>query len=153
MTDRALARARALARVLDTAVRVPGTRIRFGLDPLLGLIPGGGDAVGAVLSAYIVVTAARLGAPAPVLGRMLLNVVIDAAVGTIPLVGDLFDVAYKANVRNVGLLERYARRPGEVTRASRWMAYAAVVAVLGLIAAVGVAVVLLGRALWQLLAG
>ena len=110
--------ARALARLLDTAVRIPGTDIRFGLDPVLGLVPGVGDLVAGGLSAYILLLAARAGASAPVLLRMLGNLGVDALVGTVPLLGDLFDVGFKANARNVALLERHLERPRETRRAS-----------------------------------
>lgn len=149
--DADLKRARALAKILDSAVGVPGTRLRIGLDAILGLIPGGGDVAGAALSGYIVLTAARLGASRAVLGRMLLNVVLDTAVGSIPILGDLFDVAYKANMKNVALLERYAAEPVAVQRQSRWTV-AVVVAALVLIAVgVGTLGYLVVRALWRLL--
>lgn len=118
MRTRDLERTRALAALLDAAVRIPGTNIRFGLDPLLGLIPGIGDLVGGGLSAYVMLLAARAGAPKAVLLRMLANVGIDALVGTVPLAGDLFDVAFKANVRNLALFHRFMEAPGETRRAS-----------------------------------
>lgn len=116
-----LEQARALAKLLDSAVRVPGTNIRVGLDALLGLVPGIGDALGTLLSAQIVVLGAREGVPFIVLMRMLLNIVADAAVGAIPLLGDLFDVVFRANQRNLVLLERHRRpelgvRPGAKRR-------------------------------------
>jgi len=81
--------------------------LRFGWDPILGLVPGIGDSVAAALAAWVVAEAARLGAPRPLLLRMALNVGIDLVVGAVPLVGDLFDAAFKANLRNVRLLERH----------------------------------------------
>lgn len=112
------ARVRRLARLLDAAVRIPGTNIRFGLDAVLGLIPGGGDIAGALLSAWIVLTAARLGAPTAVLLRMTGNLVLDALLGAVPLVGDLVDVGWKANLRNVALLERHLESPARTRRRS-----------------------------------
>jgi hypothetical protein len=109
---------RDLARVLDEAVRIPGTNIRIGLDALLGLLPGGGDIAGGVFSGLIILQAARAGAPTPVLGRMLANVAIDVVVGAIPLLGDLFDIAWRANTRNVRLLESWRERPATTKRAS-----------------------------------
>lgn len=106
LVSQQLARARTLTRLLDTAVRVPFTNIRFGLDPVLGLIPGLGDVAGAVLSGYVVLLAARLGAPRATLLRMLANVAIDTGAGSLPILGDLFDVAWKSNSRNLALLER-----------------------------------------------
>jgi hypothetical protein len=112
-------RVRALARLLDTAVRVPGTNVRFGLDALVGLIPGVGDVFGAAASGYIVLAAARLGAPAPVLLRMLLNSGLDLAFGTVPLIGDVFDVGWRSNARNVALLERHLADPRGARAARR----------------------------------
>jgi hypothetical protein len=114
-----LARARALTRLLDTAVRVPGTSLRFGLDPLLGLVPGLGDVAGAALGSYVVILASRFGAPKAVIVRMLANVAIDTVVGTFPVVGDLFDVAWKSNSRNLTLLEQHLGQPVSTERASR----------------------------------
>lgn len=132
-----LRRLEALAFMLDNSIRVPGTRARFGIDPLIGLVPGVGDAAGAALSAYLVVQAARLGAPAPSLLRMLMNVGVEAAVGTIPLAGDLFDAAYKANARNVAILRRELERPGSTRRASRLVVGAVVLALVAILGAMG----------------
>src|SRR5687768_16404163 len=111
-------RLRDLARVLDEAVRIPGTNIRIGLDALLGLLPGGGDMAGGVFSGLIILQAARSGAPTAVLSRMLGNVLLDVVVGAIPLLGDVFDVAWRANSRNVRLLESWRERPVSTKRAS-----------------------------------
>lgn len=100
----AVARIRFVARVLDDSVRLPGTEFRVGLDPLLGLLPVAGDAVAGALSLYIVVEAARLGVSPTTLLRMLAYVGVDVAGGSIPVVGDLFDVAWKANTRNLRLV-------------------------------------------------
>jgi Domain of unknown function (DUF4112) len=113
-----LERLRRLARLLDTAIPVPGTRWTIGLDPILGLVPGVGDALGAMLSLYIVVQAGRSGVSGPVLVRMLANLAIDAVGGAVPVVGDLFDAGWKANVMNVRLLEAYQENPAAVHRAS-----------------------------------
>jgi hypothetical protein len=133
-----LARARTLTRLLDSAGRVPGTRIRFGLDPVLGLVPGLGDVTGAAMAGYVVLLAARLGAPRAVVLRMLGNVAVDAVAGAVPLLGDAFDVGWKANTRNLALLERYLERPGTTAAASRGVVTAVVVA-LALLAAAGIA--------------
>jgi len=103
-----LDRARTLTRLLDSAAHVPGTRVRFGLDSILGLVPGLGDVAGAALSGYLVLVASRMGAPQSVIARMLANVAIDTVGGTVPVLGDLFDVAWKSNTRNLALLERVA---------------------------------------------
>lgn len=115
---REVERVRALARLLDTAVRVPGTDISLGLDAVLGLVPGLGDIAGAALSGYIVLAAARLGAPKAVVGRMLLNIAADTVIGGVPVLGDLFDVAWKSNARNAALLEEYVADPRSTRRAS-----------------------------------
>ena len=123
-----LARARALTRLLDSAARVPGTSFRFGLDPVLGLIPGLGDVAGAALSGYVVILASRLGAPKSVIVRMLGNVAIDTVAGAMPVVGDLFDAGWKSNTRNLALLERHVGLPTTERAASRavvWLTVAA----------------------------
>ena len=124
-----LDRLRGIATVLDDAVRVPGTNIRFGLDALLGLIPGAGDAVTGTVAAYAIVLAARLGAPPVVIARMALNVLVDVATGTIPVLGDIFDVGWKSNRKNVQLLERYQAQPQKVSKAS-WLLVAVVLLVI-----------------------
>ena len=113
------ARSRKIAYWLDNAFRVPGTQIRFGLDPLMGLVPGLGDVAGGLLSAYIVIEAARAGASVPVLLRMLANLGLDMLFAAVPLLGDLFDAGFKANTRNMALLHDHLERPEEAHAASR----------------------------------
>jgi len=110
-SDQHLDLLRRWAVLLDSAFRVPGTRIRFGVDALIGLFPGIGDLAAPVYTAFIIATGFRMRVPPIVLGRMVLNALIDVLVGLVPLLGDLADVAWKANLRNMVLLERYAR-PG-----------------------------------------
>ena len=100
-----LARVRRLSHALDSAVTIPRTGVRIGLDPILGVVPGVGDVVPTAASAYVVAEAATLGVPRATLARMCLNRLVDAIVGSIPVVGDVFDVAWRANDRNVRLLE------------------------------------------------
>jgi len=109
-----LRRIRRLAWLVDAAFVIPGTRFRFGLNSLIGLAPGAGDAVLGLLSAYIIYEAAQLGLPRAVLLQMVGNVVIEVVGGSIPIIGDLFDVALKANIRNLRLLERHLRATGQV---------------------------------------
>ena len=147
----AVTRAKGLARVLDDLIRIPGTNIGIGLDPIIGLIPGVGDMAGGLLSTYILMVAARQGVSTSVLMRMLGNIALDSLVGIVPVLGDLFDFGVKANRRNVDLLERYLLAPGQTKAASRGVVAAVVLAalliVVGVIAA-GVWVVrLLARAL------
>ena len=102
-----LTRLRRISKLLDNAIAIPGTKFRFGLDPILGLLPGGGDTITGGISAYIVVEAARMGVPREVLGKMVGNILIDSFAGTIPVIGDLFDVGWKSNVKNIELLEKH----------------------------------------------
>ena len=101
---------RALASGLDDAFSIPGTGIRFGWDSIIGLAPGAGDVVTALLAAYIVAEAAKLGVPKRTLLRMAANVGVDLGIGAIPLLGDLFDLAFKANRKNMKLLEKHVAR-------------------------------------------
>jgi hypothetical protein len=101
-----------LTRWLDDVVRIPGTDIRFGLDSIVGFfLPGAGDAITAVGSVALLFLALRSGVPTVVLGRMVMNIAIDTLVGAVPLVGDLFDVAWKSNRKNYELIERYKGDP------------------------------------------
>jgi len=104
-TDRAFTRVRRLSDFLDNAITIPGTSYRIGIDPLLGLIPGLGDYLGAFLSGYIIFESARLGASRATLGRMFFNVILETILGLIPGLGDIFDVFWKANAKNRTLLE------------------------------------------------
>ncbi len=119
LRDRRLKRIRGLSRVLDSAIRIPGTNFRVGLDPFIGLIPGLGDALGTALSGYIVVEATRFGASLSLLLRMLSNVGFEAIVGLVPGVGDIFDALWKSNARNLELLERHLEDPETTSTKSR----------------------------------
>jgi len=105
-----LARLETLASLLDTALVIPGTNVRFGLDALVGLIPGVGDMITTAISLYIVREARQLGAPAHIIFRMLGNVTVDGLVGAIPVAGDTFDVFFRANKRNVRILRDWMER-------------------------------------------
>ncbi len=96
-----------LARWMDSRFVIPGTNFRFGLDGILGLIPGIGDLSTFAVSGYLVLIMAKNGASGYVLARMVFNIVIDAALGAIPIIGDLFDFVHKANVKNMRLAQRY----------------------------------------------
>ena len=100
-------RVRVLAKLLDNSLSIPGTPWKIGFDPIVGLIPGIGDLIGAVLSGYIVLEAVRLEVPAFTLARMLVNIGIDTVLGAVPGIGDVFDAAWKSNLMNVALLERH----------------------------------------------
>jgi len=96
-----------LARLLDSQFKIPGTNIRFGLDAIIGLVPGVGDLSTFAVSSYMIVVMARNGVSGYVLARMVLNILIDTIIGSIPLIGDLFDVAFKANLKNMRLLKEH----------------------------------------------
>jgi Domain of unknown function (DUF4112) len=104
-----------LSQLLDNAFAIPGTRFRIGLDGIMGLIPGIGDAAGAVLSIYVIVQATRLGLPVSALLRMVGNVALETVVGAVPIVGDIFDIVWKANTKNMALLRRH--RPLAIAKA------------------------------------
>lgn len=117
--DRGLDRLRRLAWWLDDGIRIPATGFRVGLDPILGLVPGLGDSAGALLGLAILAEASRRGVPRLTLVRMATNIALDTALGSVPLVGDVFDAAWKANARNFRLLERHSMVPLEARRADR----------------------------------
>lgn len=128
--------------LMDSAIRVPGTNIRVGLDPILGfLLPGVGDSAGALLSLAVFATALREGVPVVILVRMLLNVLIDALVGAFPVLGDVFDVAFRANQRNYELVRRHGRGKEPVS-ASHYMVVA--LAVMVILASLVLPLLLLG---------
>ena len=102
-----LNRIRKLSRLMDTAIRIPGTGFRIGIDPIIGLIPGAGDLVSTAFSAYIIFLATRFDIPRQDLAKMIFNIGLEAVVGTVPLVGDLFDAYYKSNIRNLAILEQH----------------------------------------------
>jgi hypothetical protein len=102
-----LNRIRKLSRLMDTAIGIPGTKFRIGIDPIIGLVPGAGDIVSTGFSAYIIYLATRFGLPSKDLRKMIFNIGLEAAVGTVPLVGDMFDAYYKSNIRNLAILEQH----------------------------------------------
>jgi hypothetical protein len=146
-TERVLAAERRIgtvAHLLDDLVAVPGTRSRIGLDPIIGLVPFLGDAVTSLVAAWIVIEAARFRLPGVVLARMVINAVVDFVVGLVPLLGDLFDVAFKANTRNLELFHRHAVDPGAGTSGSTAFVVGVALVFVGVAWA---AIVLLGRLL------
>lgn len=112
-------RLRFLAWLLDSSIPIPGTRLTIGLDAVIGLVPLLGDLIGVALSGFIVAEASRLGAPRALLLRMSFNVAVDGVVGVVPFAGDVFDAAWKANQKNVRLLEAWLDHPHKAERASR----------------------------------
>ena len=142
-----------LAWLMDNAIPIPGLKARVGLDALIGLVPWVGDLVGGLVTSYILSEAARLGAPKPVLLKMAFNIAVDTVVGAIPFAGDLFDFRWKANIRNVRLLEHYLERPQATVRTSRLFVLGLVVLVLLFIAFIGMLAFLAARALWDAFTG
>ncbi len=128
-----------LALIMDNFVRLPGTQFRFGLDPLMGLIPGLGDTGSAVISAMALIAAARRGLPKILLARMSLNILINEAIGIIPVLGDAFSFWFKSNARNYELLRKHTAAPRSSTT-SNWVFVAIVLAALGAILIVSLAV-------------
>ncbi|MGH7138687.1 MAG: DUF4112 domain-containing protein [Pirellulales bacterium] len=146
-----------LARWMDSVFEIPGTRIRFGLDPLLGLLPGLGDLLTTLVSLYILGAARRYGVPRVTLLRMASNIAIDAALGAVPFFGDVFDVFWKSNVKNVALLQRHIRATPVEQRRGRsgdWFFLAVLILILlallaGALATAYGLIYLVGRALAQ----
>jgi Domain of unknown function (DUF4112) len=116
-TNERLRRLRALARLLDSAYEIPGTKWRFGIDALIGLVPAVGDLITTAIAVWVLKEAKTLGVRRRTRARMAWNVVIDFVGGAVPLVGDVFDVAWKANLKNLELIERDLERQGRTTRA------------------------------------
>jgi hypothetical protein len=138
-----------LARVLDTTVRIPGTSLYLGLDPLLGLIPGIGDALANLLGSAILGLAARLQVPRIVLARMSLNLLINGAVGAVPVLGDLFSVWFRSHARNAVLLREAVGRPERETYRD-WVYVGGIVGATVLVVLVAIAsVIWVVMALWR----
>jgi hypothetical protein len=134
-----------LAWLLDSSIRIPGTRFSVGLDALIGIFPIIGDLVGVLLSSYILTEASRMGAPKVLLLRMAFNVGVEGMAGSIPFVGDVFDAAWKANQRNVRLLNAWLDKPARTARSSRLFGLSLVVAVAAFLTLLGVGAFLLLR--------
>jgi hypothetical protein len=139
---------RGWADLLDNRFRVPGTNIRFGLDPILSLVPGLGDLVSPVFAVALLVQGVQQRVPKIILARMLLNALADAAIGIVPIAGTIGDVFWRANSRNLTLLERYARpgeRPSRADYAFVWTAAAVfgIVVAVPVVLAIGLFLVLL----------
>lgn len=146
-------RVRAVAKLLDNSISIPGTPWKIGFDPLIGLIPGIGDLIGAVMSGYIIVEAVRAEVSAFTLARMLVNVGIDTLLGAVPAVGDVFDAAWKSNTMNVALLERHLTATGDAPPKRHNVLGLMVIALVVLVLIVGAGLALgifAARLLWGL---
>lgn len=110
--DQSLARLEALAKLMDAMFVIPGTNVRMGLDGLVGLIPGIGDVVSGLVSSYLIWEARQLGAPKWVIARMVGNTLLDTIIGAVPIAGDVFDVMFRANLKNMALLRKHLEKTG-----------------------------------------
>ena len=144
--ENTLVHLRGLSKLLDGAVTIPGTGIRVGLDPILGLLPAVGDWIGAGLSGYILIQGARLGASRATVLRMAGNLVVDMTVGSVPVLGDIFDVGFRANERNLALITQHLQAPERRRRSD----LAVVVGVIGGLLLLAVATIALSTYLLYL---
>jgi hypothetical protein len=122
-----------VTHVLDELVSVPGTPIKVGLDPVIGVIPIAGDALAALVGVWVILEASRFGIPRVVLGRMVANLVVDLGIGAIPLIGDAYDLFFRSNSRNLDLFRRHALDPGASTRGEQAFFVGLVVLAIGLL--------------------
>jgi hypothetical protein len=128
-----------IAFIMDEVIRVPGTKFRFGLDPLIGLIPGIGDTSSALVSAFALVQAVRLGVPKVLLMKMALNVLVNEVIGVVPVVGDAFSFWFKSNARNYEIIKNH-RLGSNVPRRSDWLFVIGILVLLVVIVCVGIAI-------------
>jgi hypothetical protein len=120
-TETELAQLRQLSHLWDQAIGIPGTKWRIGLESIIGLLPIGGDWIGLVMSSYILFHAVKFNLPRSIMLRMVINILIDAIVGAVPILGDLFDTTWKANTKNVNLLEAHLKSPQKNQSADKLM--------------------------------
>jgi len=132
-----------IARLLDELITIPGTRRRLGLDSIVGLIPGFGDVASAAVGGWVILEAARFRLPRVVLARMVVNTLVDLVIGIVPIAGDLFDVVFKSNSRNLALFRRHATDPGAGTREHRLFFAGLVLVLFGLLWLLGMAIAVL----------
>ena len=144
-----LDRVQSFARLLDASIPIPGTRLSFGIDAVIGLVPGLGDAVGVAFSTVILWQGFQMGASKRLLTRMLYNVGVDGLLGAIPLLGDWHDLVWKANIKNAELLKRQVEDPEKTAKASGWF----LLAVLGVVSAIGIGAIVLAIWIIRLLLG
>jgi hypothetical protein len=144
MPDQKRKTANRLAELLDSQFKIPNTNIRFGLDPIISLIPGAGDVIAGVISLYFLIQGAIHGGRTAVLGRMFINILLDVLIGSIPLLGDLFDVYWKANLRNARILNELQQNPEKTSSKSQlWIWFVVIqfiVIIIGIILLIGWAI-------------
>ena len=114
--EQSVARLEALAKLMDSAFVIPGTNVRMGLDGIVGLLPVAGDLISGLISSYMIWEAKQLGAPKWLIARMMANTLLDTTLGAVPVVGDAFDVLFRANLKNMALLRRHMEKKGLVRR-------------------------------------
>jgi len=136
-----------LAWLLDSSIPVPGTKLTVGVDALIGLFPVIGDLIGVAFSSYILSQAARLGAPRSVLWRMAFNIALEGVIGIVPFAGDLFDAAFKANQRNVALLDAWLDQPKRTERSTRTFAAMIIAGLVAVLVLAGLGGYFLARAI------
>lgn len=142
-------KSRKFAELLDSQFYIPGTKIKIGIDPILGLVSGIGDLAGASLSIYFMVYAAKLGATSSVLIRMFLNILADLTIGAIPVLGDVFDVAWKANLKNAILLEKLEQNPDRLETESNILNWALLFVLVAVLIAIIAGMILLVSIAWD----
>jgi hypothetical protein len=142
-----------MSRLLDEMITIPGTSTKVGFDPLIGLIPVVGDIAAAVPGAWLIMEAWRFGIPRVVLGRMVVNLTVDLGIGAIPLVGDVYDLFFRSNRRNLDLFRRYALEPETSTRRHRLFFVGLAMFVIGFLWLCAIVVGAAFRWLGQLLSG
>ena len=143
-----------LALIMDEFFRVPGTKFKIGLDPLIGLLPGLGDTGSALVSAFALIQAARLGVPKILLARMSLNILVNELIGIVPVAGDAFSFWFKSNARNYQIIKDHIASPSGISRRSDWIFVIAILVLLFAIVGCGLLVTFLVlRAIAKLLAG
>ena len=131
---------RLIALFMDNLIRVPGTQFRFGLDPIIGLIPGIGDTGAAMVSAMALIQAARLGLPKIILARMAANILVNEVIGVVPVIGDAFSFWFKSNARNYELIKKFSTGARRTARRSDWVFVIGVLVALVLIVCTGIAI-------------
>jgi len=148
-----LQKLRKLSDLWDRSLNIPGTTFKVGLESLVGLFPVGGDIIGFLLSLYVLYQAMQFRLPVSILFRMLLNILIDGVVGSVPILGDIFDTTWKANTKNVNILEAYIREPVKSKKNNQWFIIAFFgVIVLVLISLISISVLLVWL-VWHFLHG
>lgn len=144
-----LSRLRRLAQILDNAIPIPGTKQRIGIDPIIGMLPGGGDLVTGALGAYIILESARMGVERQIIGKMIGNILLDAIAGTVPVVGDFFDMGWKANVKNIALLEKHIKINPDSNKPNWLFLIGLTILLVAIIISFATLTVLIFRWLWQ----